>query len=86
VEVYEWEPDRRPGDVVAGAVDGATANGDGVIVLLHTWPDAVAPALAEIVERLRDAGMHFVRVDALDVGTGLTPIASPRPAVPTATA
>jgi hypothetical protein len=72
--------------VVAATVDGASTRGDGVIVLLHTWPDAVAPALAESVERLREGGMRFVRVDELDIGTGLTPIASPRPAVPAATA
>ena len=81
VEVYEWEPGRTSGEVAAAAVDGVIARGDGAIVLLHTWPDPVAPALAEIVERLRAAGMRFVRIDELDLGAGLGSVASPRPPV-----
>ncbi len=65
------------------AVEGVTARGDGAIVLLHTWPDPVAPALAEIVERLRERGARFVRVDELDLAPDLTPVALPQPAVPT---
>jgi len=85
VEVYEWEPGRSAREVVATAVDGVSARGDGAIVLLHTWPDPVAPALAEIVERLRGAGSRFVRVDELGLGEELTSIGSPRPAVPAPT-
>jgi len=81
VEVFEWEPGRTAGEVAAAAIDGVTARGDGAIVLLHTWPDPVAPALAEIVERLRGAGMRFVRIDELDLPAGLGSVASPRPAV-----
>ena len=81
VEVYEWEPGRTAGEVAAAAVDGVTARGDGAIVLLHTWPDPVAPALAEIVARLRGAGMRFVRIDELGLDAGLGSVASPRPAV-----
>jgi len=86
VEVYEWEPGRSAREVVDAAVDGVIARGDGAIVLLHTWPDPVAPALAEIVERLRDGGARFVRVDELEVGEELASIGSPRPAVPAPTA
>ena len=82
VEVYEWEPARSAREVVDKAVDGVTARGDGVIVLLHTWPDPVAPALSEMVERLRGAGMRFVRVDELGLDDDLSSVASPRPAVP----
>ena len=81
VEVYEWEPGRTAGEVAAAAVDGATARGDGAIVLLHTWPDPVAPALAEIVERVRALGMRFVGIDELGLDEGLGSVASPRPAV-----
>ena len=81
VEVYEWEPGRTASEVAAAAVDGVTARGDGAIVLLHTWPDPVAPALAEIVERLRGSRMRFVRIDELDLGAGLGSVASPRPTV-----
>jgi peptidoglycan-N-acetylglucosamine deacetylase len=80
VEVYEWEPGRTAREVADAAVRGATAHGDGAIVLLHTWPDPVAPALAEIAERLRATGARFVAVDELDLPAGLAPVASPRPA------
>jgi peptidoglycan/xylan/chitin deacetylase (PgdA/CDA1 family) len=63
-----------------------TARGDGAIVLLHTWPDPVAPALAELVQRLRDGGATFVRVDELGVGDELASIGSPQPPVPAPTA
>jgi peptidoglycan/xylan/chitin deacetylase (PgdA/CDA1 family) len=82
VEVFEWEPGRSTREVVARAIDGVSARGDGAIVLLHTWPDPVAPALAEVVERLRDDGATFVGVDELDLPVGFGPVASPQPAVP----
>ena len=83
VEVYEWDPGRTSREVAARAVDGVTAHGDGAIVLLHTWPDPVAPALAEVVERLRERGAQFVRIDELGFPADLSPLASPQPAVPT---
>jgi len=53
VEVYEWEPGRSAREVVARAIEGVTARGDGAIVLLHTWPDPVAPAPAVAPDRKR---------------------------------
>jgi peptidoglycan/xylan/chitin deacetylase (PgdA/CDA1 family) len=81
VEVYEWQPGRTPEEVVRGVVDGATAHGDGAIVLLHPWPDPVAPALPEIVPALHDAGFTFVGLDELDLDPGLGPVAEPQPAM-----
>ena len=83
VEVFEWEPGRSSREVATKAVEGVAAHGDGAIVLLHMWPDPVAPALAEVVERLRERGAQFVGVDELDIADDLSPVASPRPAVPT---
>jgi peptidoglycan-N-acetylglucosamine deacetylase len=79
VEVYEWDPGRTVREVVIGAIDGVRARGDGAIVLLHTWPDPVAPALAGIIGNLRDEGARFVRVDELDLDDGLAPVAQPQP-------
>ena len=70
VEVYEWDPGRTADEIAGRAVDGVLAHGDGAILLLHTWPDPVAPALAEIVERLRAEGARFVGVDELDLPEG----------------
>ena len=83
VEVYEWDPGRSSREVATRAVEGVTARGDGAIVLLHTWPDPVAPAIEAVVERLRERGARFVRVDQLGIADDLSPVASPQPAVPT---
>jgi peptidoglycan/xylan/chitin deacetylase (PgdA/CDA1 family) len=83
VEVFEWDPGRTSREVATKTVEGVTAHGDGAIVLLHTWPDPVAPALAEVVERLHERGALFVRVDELDIADDLSPVGSPQPAVPT---
>lgn len=80
VEVYEWDPGRTAGEVADRVIAGVTERGDGAIVLLHPWPDPVAPALAQVVERLRADGARFVGIDELDLAAGLAPIASPRPA------
>ncbi|MGH2380622.1 MAG: polysaccharide deacetylase family protein [Candidatus Limnocylindria bacterium] len=80
VEVYEWEPGRTASEVAARVVAGVKTHGDGAIVLLHAWPDPVAPALGEVVERLRGDGARFVGIDELDVPPGLAPIALPHPA------
>jgi peptidoglycan-N-acetylglucosamine deacetylase len=81
VEVYEWQPGRTVDEVVRGVVDGVTAHGDGAIVLLHPWPDPVAPALPEIVLALRERGFTFARLDELDLDPGLAPVANPQPAM-----
>jgi peptidoglycan/xylan/chitin deacetylase (PgdA/CDA1 family) len=78
VEVYEWRPGRTVSEVVDATVAGVTERGDGAIVLLHTWPDPVAPGLERIVEALARIGARFVGVDELDVEPGLVPIAPPR--------
>ena len=86
VEAYEWDPAATVEGVTEAVVHGALAHGDGAVVLLHPWPDPVAPALAGIVAALREAGATFVRLDALDLPPGLEPIGEPRPAASAAAA
>jgi peptidoglycan/xylan/chitin deacetylase (PgdA/CDA1 family) len=86
VELYEWDPGRSADEIAEQAVQGVEARGDGAIILCHTWPDPVAPSLAEIVTRLRDRGAVFVGVDELDLPDDLSPIGTPRPPVAAATA
>jgi peptidoglycan/xylan/chitin deacetylase (PgdA/CDA1 family) len=62
----DWEPGRSTNDTVARVVDGATEQGDGAVVLLHSWPDPTADGLAEIIRRLEGAGASLVTVDELD--------------------
>jgi peptidoglycan/xylan/chitin deacetylase (PgdA/CDA1 family) len=66
VELYEWEPGRTATEISDAVVAGVEGHGDGVIVLLHSWPDPVAAGLAGAVSRLRQRGAQFVRVDALE--------------------
>jgi peptidoglycan/xylan/chitin deacetylase (PgdA/CDA1 family) len=65
VDVAEWRARQSARRVADGIVEGVLAHGDGAIVLLHTWPDPVPGALAQLVPRLRDAGVTFVRLDEL---------------------
>ena len=84
VELYEWEPGRAAAEVAGAVVDGVEEHGDGSIVLLHSWPDPVAPGLADAVTRLRDRGARFVRVDALVADDATASPASSATGVPTA--
>jgi Predicted xylanase/chitin deacetylase len=61
----DWPPERTGADVEEAVVRGALAHGDGCVVLLHSWPDRTEGALDGIVQRLRDAGAEFVRIDEL---------------------
>ncbi len=63
----DWPVDRAGADVEATIVDAAGAQGDGCVVLLHTWPDQTEAAIPGVVRRLRDAGAEFVRIDALPI-------------------
>ena len=66
VVVEDWDPRRSPEQVEADVMAGASAHGDGAVVLLHAWPDRTLAAIPGIVARLRDAGTNLVRIDALD--------------------
>ena len=53
----DWEPGRTVDALVSSVVDGAPGEGDGAVVLLHTWPDPTFAALpADRPARSRDAG------------------------------
>jgi peptidoglycan-N-acetylglucosamine deacetylase len=65
VEADDWRPGRDADDLAETVVLGCRAHGDGARVLLHSWPDATAAALPQIIVRLREAGAELVRLDAL---------------------
>ena len=46
VELEDWEPWRTGPAIAADGVAGATAHGDGAVVLLHTWPGGTGDAIA----------------------------------------
>lgn len=65
VAAVDWEPARTARDVESTVVEGATAHGDGAVVLLHSWPDQAVGALPRIIRRLRARAATFVTLDEL---------------------
>ncbi|TAK01282.1 MAG: polysaccharide deacetylase family protein [Chloroflexota bacterium] len=65
VEAKEWRTRVTAGRVADESVAGASAIGDGAILLMHSWPRTIPGALDQVIRRLRDAGATFVRVDEL---------------------
>jgi peptidoglycan-N-acetylglucosamine deacetylase len=65
VDTNDWEPGRTPAEMIVAVLDGVHANGDGAIVLTHSWPDVTAAVIGELVDRLHDDGTVLVGVDEL---------------------
>jgi peptidoglycan-N-acetylmuramic acid deacetylase len=63
--VDDWEPWRTGQDVAADVIRGIAGEG-ACVPLLHTWPDATADAIGEILLQLERAEARFVTVDELD--------------------
>jgi peptidoglycan/xylan/chitin deacetylase (PgdA/CDA1 family) len=70
VEAEDWSPELS-GDAITSELmprllaRRAAGDGDGSIVLLHTWPAGTADAIEPLVARLRDEGASLVRLDEL---------------------
>jgi peptidoglycan-N-acetylglucosamine deacetylase len=65
VEAEDWREDQTAEGVKRAVVEGVAARGDGAVILLHTWPQPTAAALAPILCWLQDRGCTFVRIDEL---------------------
>jgi peptidoglycan/xylan/chitin deacetylase (PgdA/CDA1 family) len=61
----EWRKRLGQTEVEDEIVSSVLEQGDGAIVLMHSWPRPIPAALDGIVPRLREAGATFVRVDQL---------------------
>jgi peptidoglycan/xylan/chitin deacetylase (PgdA/CDA1 family) len=72
VSPEDWNPANSPADVIRTVVDGAAEQGDGAVVLLHSWPDRTLAAIPEVVSRLRDVGATLGRLDELPDVPGLS--------------
>lgn len=66
VELEDWEPWRTGEAISADAIDGVRAQGDGAVVLLHTWPGGTGDAVGPMIEGLVALGASFVTVDELE--------------------
>ena len=62
VNPEDWNPARAAAEVESAVVAGATAHGDGTVVLQHTWPNQNLVAVPRIVAALRKRGATFVGV------------------------
>lgn len=63
---HDWDPYRDPSTLEDELVDQAIAQGDGAILLVHSWPLNTHATLASILRRLGEAGAEFVTLDQLD--------------------
>jgi peptidoglycan/xylan/chitin deacetylase (PgdA/CDA1 family) len=66
VAVNDWEPDRTGAAIAADVLSGVRTQGDGAVVLLHTWPGATADGLPLILDGLRASDVRTVTVDELE--------------------
>ena len=66
VELDDWEPWRTGAAIAADAIEGVRAQGDGAVVLLHTWPGGTGDAVGPLMDGLSEMGATFVTVDELE--------------------
>ena len=67
VELDDWEPWRTGAAIAEDAIEGVRAQGDGAVVLLHTWPGGTGDAVGPLMQGLSELGTTFVTVDELEV-------------------
>jgi peptidoglycan-N-acetylglucosamine deacetylase len=65
VDAADWDAERSPSTVEGDLLDGVSAGGEEVVVLLHTWPATTLEVLPGIVGKLRAQGAEFVALDGL---------------------
>jgi peptidoglycan/xylan/chitin deacetylase (PgdA/CDA1 family) len=63
----DWEDGTSAAAVEEALVAGGLAGEGPKIVLLHSWPDPAAGALAGVISRLTEAGTEFVTLDSYPV-------------------
>ncbi len=66
VALEDWEAWRTGAAIATDAIEGVRAHGDGVVVLLHTWPGGTGEAIQVMIDGLRGLGASFVTVDELE--------------------
>jgi hypothetical protein len=67
VAAGDWLPDQGENELIEAVMNGCRAHGDGVRVLLHSWPDVTVAAMPLLLARLRRGGARLVRVDEVSV-------------------
>lgn len=81
---FDWHDGMSAETLRETAVAGILAAGDGAVALFHSWPDATAQALPEILAALKHRGARFVTLDELDPDeipiAAITPTDPPRAA------
>ena len=67
IELEDWEPWRTGAAIAADAMEGVRAQGDGAVILLHTWPGGTGDAVGPLIDGLAEMGATFATVDELEV-------------------
>lgn len=65
VDPTDWRPERTAAEIVELAAAGVAREGDGAVIVIHSWPDATAEALPALIARLRDDGGDLVSIHAV---------------------
>jgi peptidoglycan/xylan/chitin deacetylase (PgdA/CDA1 family) len=68
VDGRDWDEERTPASLESDVVQGVVRHGDGVVVLLHSWPEPTLLALPPIIESLREQGFGFAKIDEVADG------------------
>jgi peptidoglycan/xylan/chitin deacetylase (PgdA/CDA1 family) len=63
VDAHDWEAGQTADGILERVLAGARRQGDGAVILLHSWPDATADALPRLIDGLRGDGAELVRLD-----------------------
>jgi hypothetical protein len=63
---HDRDPDRTAASLEDDLVEEAISDGDGAILLVHSWPVNTHANLGSVIRRLREAGAEFVTIDQLE--------------------
>jgi peptidoglycan/xylan/chitin deacetylase (PgdA/CDA1 family) len=66
VEALDWDAGQTPEHVERITLEGVAEQGDGAVVLLHTWPGSTGEALPRILKQLAEDGARFATLDELE--------------------
>ena len=80
IDSFDWHGSVDADTLVRTTVESVVEEGDGAIVLFHSWPDATARALPRIVDELAARGCDFVTLEELPDDS--IPVATPAPVAP----
>ena len=80
LDTLDWQEGRTAEELRAAVLQAVESNGDSAVLLLHSWPDVTAEALAGVLDDLIARGVEFVTLDGLEPASIPTATVAPRAA------